>query len=345
MKRLTTAITLFLTLSIFDAAQVQAQSNDPAVVRKAIEKSLPLIDGVRLPFLEKTGCFSCHHNSIPAMALGAARDRGFKVGEQTAAEESKQILALVNAGREKLMQGDSFGGVQFTAGYTLAGLAANKQTPNKTTDVLARYLLGRQSADGRWTIPINRPPSESSDFTTTALAVRALQVYAPKNAQAEMEARVQRARAWLAKATPLDNEDLSFQLLGLAWAKADKQTILSAAKALLSQQRKDGGWGQHSSMASDAYATGQALVALRLAAELPVADRAYQRGVSYLLADQSENGSWLVLTRTIPLQKYFESGFPYGDNQWISVAASSWATMALTLTVEAPTNSVVNRSQ
>src|SRR5688572_27374650 len=131
MKRLTTAITLFLTLSIFDAAQVQAQSNDPAVVRKAIEKSLPLIDGVRLPFLEKTGCFSCHHNSIPAMALGAARDRGFKVGEQTAAEESKQILALVNAGREKLMQGDSFGGVQFTAGYTLAGLAANKQTPNK----------------------------------------------------------------------------------------------------------------------------------------------------------------------------------------------------------------------
>jgi hypothetical protein len=44
----------------------------------------------------------------------------------------------------------------------------------------------------------------------------------------------------------------------------------------------------------------------------------------------------MVLTRSFPFQKYFESGFPYGDNQWISAAASSWATMALILTVEAP---------
>lgn len=343
MKRVTTAITLLLILSIFAAAQAQTPSNDPAVVRKAIEKSLPLIDGVRLPFLEKTGCFSCHHNSVPAMALGLARDRGFSVGERTAIEESKQILNLVSAGREKLMQGDGFGGVQFTAAYILVGLIANKQEPNNTTDVLARYLLGRQSADGRWAIPINRPPTESSDIATTALAVRSLQVYAPKNARTEMETRVQRARSWLAKAAPADNEDLSFQLLGLAWANADKQTIRKAAQTLLGQQRKDGGWGQHPTMPSDAYATGQALVALHEAGGLPVADPAYQRGLGYLLADQAEDGSWLVLTRTIPLQKYFESGFPYGDNQWISIAASSWATMALLQTVETPVNSASRR--
>jgi hypothetical protein len=43
-----------------------------------------------------------------------------------------------------------------------------------------------------------------------------------------------------------------------------------------------------------------------------------------------------VEIRSYPFQKYFESGFPYGHDQWISAATSSWATMALILTVEAP---------
>jgi len=36
----------------------------------------------------------------------------------------------------------------------------------------------------------------------------------------------------------------------------------------------------------------------------------------------------------LPFQPYFESGFPHGDDQWISAAATSWAAMALALTVE-----------
>ncbi len=45
------------------------------------------------------------------------------------------------------------------------------------------------------------------------------------------------------------------------------------------------------------------------------------------------------LPRSAPRSLRLESGFPYGHNQWISVAASSWATMALILTVKAPVNS------
>ncbi|HET8675890.1 MAG TPA: hypothetical protein VFO63_08900 [Blastocatellia bacterium] len=48
-----------------------------------------------------------------------------------------------------------------------------------------------------------------------------------------------------------------------------------------------------------------------------------------MLKTQREDGSWLVQTRAIPLQRYFESSFPHGKNQWISAAATSWATMAL----------------
>ena len=46
---------------------------------------------------------------------------------------------------------------------------------------------------------------------------------------------------------------------------------------------------------------------------------------------QIEDGSWFVETRAVPIQAYFESGFPYGVNQWISAAATGWATTALAL--------------
>ncbi len=343
MKRIVTALTLVLTVSLFIAEQISAQKNDSAGVRKAIEKSLPQIEGIRLPFLEKTGCFSCHHNFLPAMAAGLARERGFKVSRQISLEESEQILDLVNAGREKLLQGDGFGGGQFTAALILIGLAANEQPPNKTTDVLVHYLIGRQNADGRWTTPISRPPSESSDITITAVSLRALQLYAPRGLLQEVNTRVQRGRAWLTKAVPKTNEEQTFQLLGLDWSNADKPALRKLALSLSAQQREDGGWGQHPTMGSDAYATGQALVALHQAGGVPVTDHVYQSGVRYLLNSQSENGTWAVKTRTLPLQKYFESGFPYGENQWISAAASSWATMALALTVEAPGN--ISRSE
>jgi hypothetical protein len=40
-----------------------------------------------------------------------------------------------------------------------------------------------------------------------------------------------------------------------------------------------------------------------------------------------------VASRSRPFQPYFESGFPYGKDQFISAAASNWATMALALAV------------
>jgi hypothetical protein len=43
------------------------------------------------------------------------------------------------------------------------------------------------------------------------------------------------------------------------------------------------------------------------------------------------------------VQPYFESGFPYGHDQWISAAGTSWATMALSLAVE-PVYSVSERA-
>src|SRR5205823_11944878 len=82
----------------------------------------------------------------------------------------------------------------------------------------------------------------------------------------------------------------------------------------------------------DAYATGSALVALHEAGKLATTAAVYQRGVNYLLKNQLEDGSWRVQSRSKPFQTYFESGFPHRKDQFISIAASGWATTALTLT-------------
>ena len=86
-----------------------------------------------------------------------------------------------------------------------------------------------------------------------------------------------------------------------------------------------------SDMESDAYATGTALVALHQAGGRATPEAAYRKGLGYLISAQHEDGSWHVMTRSEPFQKYYESGYPHGKDQFISIAAASWATTALAL--------------
>ena len=122
--------------------------------------------------------------------------------------------------------------------------------------------------------------------------------------------------------------------MALSWSNASSASVSSALKALIASQRSDGGWSQLPTMGSDAYATGQALYALSASGKIPATDPVYQRGVKYLLRTQAPDGSWHVKTRSIWIQPYFESGFPYGHDQWISAAGTGWAVMALSQTVE-----------
>lgn len=169
---------------------------------------------------------------------------------------------------------------------------------------------------------------EDGDFSRTAIAIRCLRVYGPPSRKAEFDQRVESAAAWLKAANPLSTEERNKQLLGLVWAGRDVKRLQDQLGKLLSLQRVDGGWSQTPGLASDAYATGQVLFTLR---ELGVSvnDRAYRRGVEYLLRTQLNDGSWHVMSRAVKFQPYFESGFPHGHDQWISAAGTAWATMGL----------------
>lgn len=306
-----------------------------ASARAAFERAIPLLQRTDAAFMQKAGCVSCHHNSLTAMTVATARKNHLPVDEQIARKQVKAIASYIERWRERALQGVGIPGEAATMGAILAGLAHENYPPDAATDAFARFLQSQQWPDGRWRVFSHRPPIESSDIPVTASSLRSLQVYAPRAQRAKYEWAVKRAADWLRNAQPETTQDRTYQLLGLGWAgvKANNEIIRKAVREFLAQQRSDGGWAQIPALTSDAYATGQALVALKQAGALPSTDPAYKRGIEFLMKTQLEDGSWYVKTRAIPLQPFFESGFPYGPDQWISAAATNWATMALALSV------------
>ena len=268
------------------------------------------------------------------MSVAAARKKGIAVNEQTAKTQLRSIAALVETWHDRLLQNIGLQGDADGSSYIMLGLAAENYPPDRVTDAAARYLASRQLADGSWRIVEHRPPLESSDIEVTAVAMRALQIYAPKAQRTQYDKAIQLAAAWLAKAHATTTEDRAFQLLGTSWAKSGKEVIRQQVRTLISEQRADGGWAQLPTLTSDAYATGQALVALMESGAILSTDAAFKNGSQFLLRTQLQDGSWYVKSRAFPFQPYFESDFPHGHDQWISAAGTNWATMALTLGVQ-----------
>ncbi len=299
-------------------------------VRSALERSIPLLQRSDVTFIRKTGCVSCHNDTFTAMTVAVAREHGLPVDEQIAQQQLKRTASILDSTRDTFLQGF---GIPSAASNILVGMAAEHHPPDLATDAVAYYLKNLQLPDGRWREfwIDHRPPIQSSDITLTGAAIRALRAYAPKTRRAEYEKAVDRAATWLMKAQPSMTDERALQLLGLTWAgvKPGHDVMRKRARELLAEQRSDGGWAQLPSLTSDAYATGQALVALKEAGALRVSDAAYTRGVQFLLNTQLEDGSWYVKSRAIAFQPYFESDFPHGADQWISVAATNWAAMAL----------------
>src|SRR5262249_53897572 len=313
--------------------------SNTAAVKTSVAKAIGLLQQSSLQFNRVSGCYSCHHQSLPQMALGIARTRGISVDETAARQQVEATIRVMKSVHISALENrDRIPDPPISVSYGLIGLAAEHYEADAITDAMTRVLAAWQSDEGAFHgLPAIRPPLEASSFAGTALSLRALQLYG-----SGQDDRIARAAQWLRTSTPRTTEDRAMQLLGLAWAKAPADAVRSSMDALLAEQRQDGGWGQLPGLETDAYATGQALVALQTAGRA-VTSPDYQRGVALLVRTQLTDGSWLVRTRTFPVQPYRESGFPHGRNQWISAAGTSWATMALALSL--PVASTVSQAE
>ena len=305
---------------------------DPAAVKSAIEKSIPLLEKTTAGASEHNRCFTCHGHAMPVVTFVEARHRGFLIDEKNMEAQVKHTLTDLARGKKRYMEGKGQGGGYTRAGYALWSLRQAGWKPNEVTEYVSGYLVHDQKAE-HWPSNGNRPPTESSAFTTTYFALKGVDGFGTVEQAGKIAVRKKKALAWLLKSEPKDTEDRVFHLLALNHLQADQKVVREAVKALREAQRTDGGWAQLPKMESDAYATGSVLYALYRGGGMKADDAIYQRGVKYLLETQKEDGSWHVRSRSKPFQTYYESGYPHKKDQFISMAAGSWASLALLFTI------------
>ncbi len=263
----------------------------------SIRKSLALLQKSSDVFLRnRESCVSCHHQNLPAVAFGWARERGFRLNEPSIALLVERQDRWMQSRIERAYQMDEPTPVPpRLIGWGLLGYAALDRPADRVSDALVYYLAAIQQPDGHWDSHSLRPPMGGGEILSTVLAMRTLQNYPPPGNPKSTAAQIQRAQSWLRGADPQTRQEEVFRLLGLAWSGVEQAELAGDRGALLGQQRSDGGWAQLPGLASDAWATGQTLVALAVAG-LPTTHAYYQRGLAFLLNSQFDDGSWFVAT-------------------------------------------------
>lgn len=302
--------------------------------RLSLTRSVARLFDAAPGFREKTNCISCHHNAMPALTAATVRRKGIDVDETRTRKNLDDILSFFKSNAPRMMLGDpAVGGEALTTGYAQMALAAEGYPLDSITATMTHWLIARQMPDGRWLgNGLNRPPSEYSTISHTAIAAGGLKSYSIPGRKNEAAASLQRARDWLLAAEPRSTEERSMRLMGLVWTGAPRPRVAAAIAEVRNQQEPGGGWSQFARTDPDAYATGLSLYALHVAG-VPPTDAAYRKGVAFLLGTQYQDGAWLVKTHSFPVQRYFESGFPFGRHQWISAAGTSWASLAIAQTL------------
>ncbi len=301
-------------------------------IKAAVVKSLPLLEtGARGSMEKRKQCFTCHNQALPIMALTTARSRGLTIDAENLRRQVQFTAEFLEKNRTNYLAGKGQGGQALTAGYALWTLEMGGWKSDETTDAVAGYLLRFQSDLDHWRPQTVRPPTEESLFTVSYVALRGLKMFGTTGQREGIRQRTEQVRQWMLKTAARETEDRVFRLRALHDVEAPRDAIRDATQELLKAQRADGGWAQLAGKDSDAYATGTALVALHQAGGVATADPAYRNGLRFLLAKQLDDGSWHVSTRSEPIQTYYESGYPHGEDQFISISAAGWATTALAL--------------
>jgi N-acyl-D-amino-acid deacylase len=297
---------------------------------EAVMKALAVSQPVAGKFIATGGCVSCHAQYLNGLAVVSAKAASLKPDTALEEADTHATVSLRGAMQESFFQTqDPPDGVE-GVGFSFLQMAAEKAPPSLQIDSMIHHLAAMQRKEGDWPFFEGRPPIEGSAFSQTARAIRALRAYPIPGRQAEFDERIARAAAWLENNQPRTTEDRAHQILGLVWA--GRTLPANRLQELVSRQRPDGGWAQTDQLGADAWATGEVLWALHESGMAP-SHPVYKRGVDYLLRTQQDDGTWHVATRSFGFQPYFQSGFPYDHDQWISEAGTAMATIALTYAV------------
>lgn len=325
---------LLLLLAATVAISVRQVSADDAIappgdVAAAIDRGLAFLAADAVKWRTVHNCASCHHSALVIWSFYEAKERGHAVNEPLLAELTRWS-AENGDGKTSLPRPESAPRAFNEKAVSFAlGLISNPK-PDDVAQAGLQKLLGTIKSDqlesGAWSSwPETRPPIFGhSDERATLSATLAL---LPAAAGGDIEAIGARDRAvsWLTT-TKSDDDPQSVALRLVLWQRLGRGSdeLAPLVARIRRRQNADGGWSQAPEMASDAWATGQALYALAHAGAA-AGDSAVDRARSFLVKNQREDGSWPMISRpTRP------GGAPSNSLIPIVGAGSAWAVLGLT---------------
>jgi hypothetical protein len=333
MSTLKSSLGICLLAGLLVSLTPSARAGGEKQGRAAIERGLSFLQTDAVKWRKERTCATCHQGTMTVWALSEAKAQGYPVDPAVLADMAgwtRERLRDIEKPRDKRPGWSMVNSPALYLATMAQAVPAQDAVTAAELKQIAGHLLRHQEADGSWawsSAPAkNRPPPFfESDEVATLLAYMALGPYVPEDIKEKSPERDARARAaaWLATNPANDTtQAAAFRLLLRVRAGEQAKALAPEVDAFLRRQNQDGGWGQLKDLASDAYATGQALYVLGLAGVKN--DRAeVRRGVAFLVASQKDDGSW-------PMNRRGHPGVTPGPfTVPIIYFGSAWATLGL----------------
>jgi len=342
---------VLITVAIVGAVVGNCRADDALPtegdIRKAIERSLPFIEEKGVGWMNERGCASCHTVTFMLWSFNEARRHGIAVDARKLEEWTNWTLL------NTVLRGKEGGGLD-----TMSQLILGRDPASRWREIPDRYpkavdpfetiwesLLDRQNANGSWPVEgqLTVPPEVSTRWALLALAARdtpAVEntrnlgqgfVKQLKRIEAGIPRSREKALAFLKDAKQADTVEGLQLRLQVERKFGETGRADEYRKELIERQNADGGWSNRPDVKeSDAYATGQALYALRTDG-LSADDKAIRRATKFLVQTQRKDGAWQVATRQVRSINTAHKADPI-----YTFWGTTWAAIGLSQTLPAP---------
>src|SRR5207253_5293808 len=110
----------------------------------AVARALPLVQKAASNYPKNRNCFSCHHQTLPMVAMVAAREGGATVDDKLLHGQAEFTHKWFAAQVKNMKLGRGIGGRAMNVGYGLWALRLADSKADETTEAMITYLVKTQ---------------------------------------------------------------------------------------------------------------------------------------------------------------------------------------------------------
>lgn len=273
--------------------------------RAAAQRGLDFLATAAKQWQADHKCYGCHVQAVTLEAMTVGRSHQYTVSNE---DMKSMVWGMTDIsggahGKFGLTVGESlylpetsktFGGAAFAHYDERIGPNLRKELTST-----AEALLTAQEPDGSVRQSYDNLPIAAGRVQATAQALITWRQVHARTADTRWLVPIRKAEEWLTlQAKRMSDEggrlqDVDYSIMGLhaAGAGSGDKLMAALARVVEKQQNQDGGFGFSKGEASNVFATGQALYALRLAGRSDN-DRVITSGTKFLLDRQEASGGW-----------------------------------------------------